>query len=124
MSVRRAELIHIEGADNFFGSLSEKVAALEMLRPPHPLSSKIAVTNLKRYIPEDKFQIKLYELIMDETKNVFSNFVDQNAFSLRTPFTDDELAIRILKYEKSLKSCFNLSQPELIGANKTNIMFG
>ncbi|AJS58489.1 hypothetical protein UB51_08285 [Paenibacillus sp. IHBB 10380] len=40
---------------------------------------------------------------MVETKNVYSSFVDQNDFSLRTPFTDDQLAIRLLKYETRLE---------------------
>ena len=49
---RSAELIQIEDADTFFEKLKEDITAIEEFSKPHPVSVDVAVTKLKRYMPE------------------------------------------------------------------------
>jgi hypothetical protein len=67
---RRAQVIPVESADAFFGSLAENVATLADLRRPHPTSTAVAVATLKRYIPVAEHRIRLHDLVMDEVERV------------------------------------------------------
>jgi hypothetical protein len=67
-SHRRAEVIEIAGADEFFSGLREKVQALEDMNAPHPLSAKMAVAMMKRYLVDPSAHIKLHDLILGETQ--------------------------------------------------------
>jgi len=68
---RRAEVIPIESADQFFADLLEKLKALEELEQPHPMSTAIAVATVKRYVPEPHHRIRLHDLIHEETELVY-----------------------------------------------------
>lgn len=63
---RRAQVIPVESADDFLDTVSEKVAALETLGAPHPLSTAVAVSTLKRYLSSDEYRIRLHDLLQDE----------------------------------------------------------
>ena len=54
--LRKAEVLSIQSADEFFGELYEKIISLESLSANHPLSSKLAAATVKRYVsnPERK----------------------------------------------------------------------
>jgi hypothetical protein len=65
-NARRAEVIPIKDAEGFFSALEEKVAALEELDAPHPLSTRLAVVTLKRYLADDRYRIRLHDLFHDE----------------------------------------------------------
>ncbi len=67
---RDAQVINGMGADDFFVKLSEKVAALEDMDAQHPLTARLAVATLKRYMAEDKDRIRLHDLMMGETGKV------------------------------------------------------
>jgi hypothetical protein len=67
---RKATLITIKGADDFFQGLAEKVASLEELDQPHPLSAAVAVATLKRYLPYDEHRIRLHDLVMQEVESL------------------------------------------------------
>jgi hypothetical protein len=67
---RNALTIKISGADQFFDELSEKVKALEDIDAAHPMSEKIAVATVKRYLPDPLAQIRLDDLIREETDRV------------------------------------------------------
>ena len=60
---RNALVIPIDGADAFFESVQQHVEAIEEFSKPHPLSTEAAVASLKRYLPEQRFQIQLGDLI-------------------------------------------------------------
>lgn len=51
---RKAKVITISGADGFFEDLNVKVTSLEDIQVQPPLSAKVAVATLKRYLVEDK----------------------------------------------------------------------
>jgi hypothetical protein len=65
---RRAAEIDIEDADEFFVDVSEKLAALDSIRRPHPLTTPVAVATLKRYLPRPEQRIRLHDLVLDETE--------------------------------------------------------
>ena len=67
---RDAQMIPIRDADTFFSELSDKLEALEKFKRPHPLSAKLAVTQVKKYLSEDKYRIQLEDSIGDETERL------------------------------------------------------
>ncbi len=96
---RSGQLITIADADNFFTTLQEKVEALERFSEPHPLSVKTAVASTKKYLAEDRYRIRLYDLIDEEVTRVIGK--------LSTPVlvnTNAELTERIHKCEAGCKT--------------------
>ena len=69
-SIVAGQLISISDADNFFTTLQEKVEALERFSQPHPLSVKTAVASTKKYLAEDRYRIRLHDLIDEEVTRV------------------------------------------------------
>ncbi|SFU25532.1 SIR2 family protein [Paraburkholderia aspalathi] len=63
---RGARAVQIDGADGFFDMLEQRIQAIEALRRPHPLSTDIAVAMLKEYLPEERHQIRLHDLLTGE----------------------------------------------------------
>jgi SIR2-like domain len=63
---RDAQVIKGMGADEFFSMLADKVAVLKEMDAPHPLTKTMAVTAFKKYLVEDKYRIKLDELVFGE----------------------------------------------------------
>jgi hypothetical protein len=102
IALRKAQVIAIEDADDFFCQVSEKVTALKEYDKPHPLSAKLAVASLKRYIAEDRYRISLHDLVVDETKLVCDAISDEN-FPSNVSFSDEELINRIRRYESAVE---------------------
>lgn len=79
---RGAQLIKGMGADEFFRALSDKVTALAEITAQHPLTARMAVATLKRYMAEEKHTIRLHDMVMQEANNtaiaLFSNVTDEN----------------------------------------------
>lgn len=67
---RQAQAIQIVDADSFFGELTRLVIALEQFSRPHPLSKEAAVASLKSYLSEQKYRIKLSDLVENETARI------------------------------------------------------
>lgn len=67
---RKGRVVPIAGADAFFDDLAEKVRLIEDMRRPHPASVDIAVAMLKEYLPEQRHQIRLHDLIAGEIERV------------------------------------------------------
>ena len=64
---RRAEVFQIQDADALFTALEDKVASLEELGTPHPLSTATAAASVKRYVAEHRHRVRLHDLILGET---------------------------------------------------------
>lgn len=99
IQLRRAVVIPIGGADTFFRDLSEKVASLEELSRPDPLSAAVAVQSLKRYLPKSEHRIRLHDLVMGETQRVVEAISDP-AF-MRDPFSPEEFNRRVRHLEQA-----------------------
>jgi len=67
---RRAQIIPITDADNFFSELSRLVESLDQFSTPHPLSKGSAVASLKNYLADPKHRIRLADLIGGEVDRV------------------------------------------------------
>ena len=82
---RRAIMVPIVDADSFFQATADKVVAMKGFSAPHPLSAKIAVATLKRYIVQPQSKISLSDLVTEETEKVYGGMGDQH-FSPQTAF--------------------------------------
>jgi len=99
IDLRNAQVIQIESAVSFFRELSEKVYALQDLSKPHPLSTKVAVATLKKYLVDDRYRIRLDDLVRGEVEKLFKELSDDNFPVQGVPFSPEELVSRIRKYE-------------------------
>jgi SIR2-like protein len=96
---RRAVSVPITDADSFFVELEEKVTALEDLQAPHPLTAKVAVATVKRYLADDRHRIRLFDLVNDEVAHVERETSDA-AFPLSGNVPNaDEMTRRLDRYE-------------------------
>ena len=96
---RRAQVIDIESADKFFGTVQEKVASIEQFAQPHPLSTESAVASMKRYLPEPRYQIQLSDLINESVERVVEA-VSTPLFDVNSPEPDTEtVTARVRAYE-------------------------
>jgi hypothetical protein len=107
IKLRRAEIIKINDADSFFSSLEQKVSALHDLERPHPLSSKLAVVMLKKYLSKDNYRIQLNDLVMEEANKVYKEFLGES-FSPSEAFNEDRYKVRIQKYESIIEILLHL----------------
>jgi hypothetical protein len=71
LGLRKGIGIKIQDADTFFVDIVEKVLALESIGARNPLTSRIAVARLKKYI-ENKELVSLADLMKDETEQLAS----------------------------------------------------
>lgn len=108
ISLRNAEIIEITNADDFFYNLSEKLFALQKTAQAHPLSVKIAVMKIKKYILEDKYDIELQDLLMEETKELIIKMSSNNFPMEKIENSVDEVLNRMKKYEAITETLMNL----------------
>jgi len=96
---RRAQIIQCKDADAFFSAIEEKVRSLDELKAPHPLSVKIAIATVKRYLVDSTAKIRLYDLVFEETTKLLNQIRDPafQASSGRLPH--EELVRRTEKYK-------------------------
>lgn len=97
--LRKSELVKIHSADMFFGDLAEKLLAINEFEQPHPLSSKTVIVAFKRYLEDEKYKIRLHDLVMQETINLIQDISSKN-YSTQQPRPDtDELLHRLKQHE-------------------------
>lgn len=97
--LRRAVVIPIPDADRFFVELEEKVTALDDIEAPHPLTAKVAVATVKRYLADDRHRIRLFDLVNDETATVERETSDAAFPPSGNPPNADEVTRRLERYE-------------------------
>jgi hypothetical protein len=100
IGLRRAQVIPIKSADDFFCELLEKLESLEQLANPNPLSAKVAVATLKRYLMDERRRIDLHDLVTRETEEVFPQ-LSLHHFPVQSAFSPEELGKRLKRYETS-----------------------
>lgn len=96
---RKAVEIFIRDADQFFVSLSEKVDALADIAAPHPLSSKMAVATVKRYLVDSSAKIRLRDFVCDATEKLVAELSDPGFVAETRLKPEEELMKRLTKYE-------------------------
>ena len=101
IGLRGARVVRIQDADSFFSELAAKVMSLADISRGHPVSVKVAVASLKRYLVRPESQIDLGELVSGETERLVSDLSGRTDLDPASPFTRDELARRVKLYESS-----------------------
>ncbi|MCK5342366.1 MAG: SIR2 family protein, partial [Candidatus Heimdallarchaeota archaeon] len=101
INLRRAMTISIHDADTFFAKMSENILAIDELNKPHPLSAKLAVATLKKYLVDDRHRIRLHDFVMQEVENLYGELSDEHFPSKREemPNRKEELNHRLKRYE-------------------------
>ena len=95
--------IQIESADDFFAKLAENLASLREYDRPHPLSVQTAVASLKRYLAEDRYRIRLHDLLMGAVRDTQERWKNLG-IELKSPRPDDASTVaRIKSYDASME---------------------
>ncbi len=92
----QARSIRSEGADSFFPALAEKVRALRDLESSDPLPPVVAAATVKRYLADDRFRIRLHDLVGEVVRKTAQSFKSQN---LAEAITEAEFLRRKKTYE-------------------------
>ena len=96
---RRAEVIPIESADQFFTELQEKVESLQELERFPPLSTAVAVATVKRYLAEPRHRIRLHDLVHEETERVYQELLSERFDTQINNLTEEVYQQRMHEYE-------------------------
>ncbi|ERI95267.1 hypothetical protein HMPREF1982_00408 [Clostridiales bacterium oral taxon 876 str. F0540] len=105
IELRKAEKINIKNSDSFFKDLEQKVVALEDIYKPHTLSSKVAVSILKRNISLPNNKIIVHDLIMEETYKACNENI---RFGMNDTINEQLMLDRIKRYEANIEVLLNL----------------
>ena len=100
---RAGQLISISDADSFFRALQEKVEVLERFSEPHPLSVKTAVASVKKYLVEDKYRIRLHDLLDEEVSRVIEKMRSSGLLDSNGEVTSAAITQKVRKYEATCK---------------------
>ena len=115
ISHRRAQVIPIEDADQFFQNVQQHVTSIEEFSMPHPLSTEAAVASLKRYISGSQYRIQLSDLIaktVDQVVQVTSG--DGFAVHPSLQWTTESVTKRVRSYEAA---CSTLLTMAMVGGS-------
>jgi adenylate kinase family enzyme len=96
---RRAEVIPIESADQFFTELQEKVKSLQELDRFPPLSTAVAVATVKRYLAEHRHRVRLHDLVHEETEVVCKELLSERFDTQINNLTEEVYQQRMHEYE-------------------------
>ncbi len=96
---RRAEVIHIESADQFFTELWGNVESLEELDPFPPVSTAVAVATVKRYLADSRHRIRLHDLVHKETERVYQELLSERFDTQNNKITKEFYQQRMREYE-------------------------
>jgi hypothetical protein len=94
----QARTIRTDGADAFFPDLALKVKALDDLEVGDPLPPALAAATVKRYLAEDRFRIRLADLVSNAVRHTAERLNAQD-FNLMQDFSDEEFLRRLKVYK-------------------------
>ena len=92
-------MLQIRDANQFFEGLREKVRALGDMAAPHPLSAKMAVATVKRYLVDPASKIRLRDLVFEETEKTVAGLNAPTLLAETRLQPAEELNKRLTKYE-------------------------
>ncbi|HDI52035.1 MAG TPA: hypothetical protein ENF45_05335 [Bacteroidetes bacterium] len=96
---RRAEVIPIGSADQFFIELLEKVESLRELELSHPVSTAVAAASVERYLADTRHRIRLHDLVHEETEWVYQELSSERFSTRINGLTKDVFQQRMREYE-------------------------
>ena len=83
IELRRGEFILIQNANAFFGELAENVVVIEEYNKPHPLSVKALVAQVKKYLVDERYEIRLHDLMNQEFEKLYAQLSDEKKFPVK-----------------------------------------
>jgi len=95
---RKAEILQIGDSNQLFEGLWEKIRSLGDMAAPHPLSAKMAVATVKRYLVDPTAKIRFRDLVHDETEKLVGE-LNGNVFPAHATLNPAEIKQRIEKYD-------------------------
>lgn len=107
ISVRRATVVPIKDADSFFMDLAEKIRALEDMDIADPISARVAVARMKRYLADPQQRINLHDLVSAETERVYGEITSPR-LPLLNSLTSDAIVDRFREYEHEMNLLLSL----------------
>lgn len=116
---RGATVVRIEDADQFFDQLQAKIAVLDEMDRPHPLSIPLAVAELKRYLTRPEDRIRLSDLITDATEAAEAACTPIHS-SPNSPVSGVALVERLGRYEAAVDPLLNLLATGVYFGNSEN----
>ena len=103
---RRAEVVPIADADDFFDSLSQTVESLQEFSRPHPLSTTAAVESLKRYIPSPEHRIRYSDLIDEVVEQLDRTTLNQELDML---VDKEQVSDELTRYENASSTILSMA---------------
>jgi hypothetical protein len=108
VAARDANEIAIDDAEDFFEELTTKVSLIAEGRVAPPLSTALAVAELKRYLPNPLQRIRLNDFMRDETQRTLDAISEAN-FPLEAATIDrDVIEERLERYEAQMQRLLSL----------------
>ncbi len=107
INIRKAQVVIIKGADEFFKDLNDKVMALEDIYKTHPLETRVAVSMLKKHIVKVENKIILHDLVIEETTEV-CNRLNDNKFGVSERMDIEKYKKRIKEYEAIIEKLLHI----------------
>lgn len=95
---RRAKVISIAGADEFFQALQQRVETLELSQRQNPFSIEAMVASAKRYVAKPEYRVQLDDLISQEAQRLMEQ-IGGGQFSPHEAFTQESARARVAWYE-------------------------
>ena len=97
---KAARTIPINGADELFQTLHQRVETLEHSQRQNPLSVELLVSSAKRYMSKSEHRIQLDELFAQETDRLLEQ-LDSDTFSVEGQWSQDGFRARVRQYESA-----------------------
>jgi hypothetical protein len=108
VNLRKAVLIQITGADDFFRDLRAKVFALADMTTTDVLSAKVAVARMKKYLADPAQRISLHDLLSTETEKAYAAIIGPSLPFNITRVPPSEIKQRIMRYSGALDTILSL----------------
>lgn len=108
--VRRAQHVVIDDANSFFTGVVDRIIALDDIGSGHPLSPAIAVATMKRFLAEERYRIRLHDLVAEHSDRAWNA-----AFSPGLPVEAgtlvdvDEFDRRLRFYESAVETLMTMA---------------
>jgi len=103
IKLRRGEFICIQNADTFFGEMTDNIFALENYSAPrHPLSAPVLMARVKKYLRDDRYDIRLHDLVNQEVEKLYNELSENETFpvsGIPKDKLEDEFRRQVQLYE-------------------------
>lgn len=94
-------IVRSEGADQFFTNLEEKILALKSLQQPDPLTPRMAVATVKRYLEDDRYRIRLRDFLVEQASGLKETLFSRDDFPIDQESDEEALPSLVQKRLRS-----------------------